>query len=148
MMHKRVLLLTVIAFFVCGSIAMAEDEMCVPMGDITLESPAQQPLRSEVTFPHSVHFKYACQQCHHNWDGKTPIVGCQTSGCHDLATKPDSKNKTVQIRYYKDAFHTMCIGCHKELKAQYQAKENSILGVSGKLTAPGPTSCSGCHPKE
>lgn len=147
-MHKKVLLLAVIAFFLCGSIVTAEDEMCVPMGEITINRLAKEPMRSEVTFPHAKHFNYACQQCHHKWDTQTPIQSCQTSGCHDLAAKPDTKDKAELARYYKEAYHNNCIGCHKELKKEYQAKENSVLGVNEKLPAPGPTACIQCHPKE
>lgn len=147
-MYKSALLLVVIAFFLCGSIVAAEDEMCVPMGEIPIAKLAQEPKRSEVVFPHNKHFSYTCQQCHHKWDSQTSITGCQTSGCHDLASKPDTSDSAELVRYYKEAYHSMCIGCHKDLKQQYEAVENSLMGATDKLPVPGPTSCNKCHPKE
>lgn len=147
-MPKKVLLLALIALLVCGTIVTAEDEMCVPMGEITIEKLAPAASRSQVAFQHTVHFSYACQRCHHKWDGQTPIVSCQTSGCHDLGVKPDTRDAGQLARYYKDAYHDMCIGCHKQLKREYEAKEASAMGVDEKLPLPGPTSCVGCHPKE
>ena len=140
-------------FVLVGSIAVAEEEMCVPMGEITLSSLAQEAKRSEVTFPHAVHFSYACQQCHHKWNGEAPIVGCTTSGCHDLAELPTAKDgkKTIdpteKVRYYKEAFHTSCIGCHKDIAVKNKAAEASGMALSEKLPATGPTGCNQCHPK-
>ncbi|MEJ2660551.1 MAG: cytochrome c3 family protein [Desulfobacteraceae bacterium] len=92
------------------------------MGEITLESLAEDAKRSEVTFPHAAHFSYNCQQCHHKWNGKAAIQSCTTSGCHDLDKVPMDENgkpvkdKVLQARYYKNAFHAACIGCHKKIK--------------------------------
>lgn len=155
-MQKRVLTvaaLTLVSFgLIWSSSVIATDEMCVPMEDITLESLTDDAKRSEVNFPHAVHFSYACQQCHHTWKITEPIVGCTTSGCHDLDTLPvdDSgrplKDKTETIRYYKNAYHELCIGCHKKIKRENKAMEASMKALGQPLPAAGPTSCNACHP--
>ena len=127
------------------------DDMSVPMGIITLEPPdSVEDPRPAVEFHHSAHFDYNCMTCHHKWDKESPIVGCTTSGCHDLTVAPTREERrqsdeNLAIRYYKTAYHKMCITCHKEMKA-----ENKKLEMSGRILAenlpnPGPTSCKGCH---
>jgi hypothetical protein len=147
-MHKRVLLVTVIAFIAFGSLGAAEDEMCVPMGDITIETLAHEAKRSEVSFPHAVHFSYSCRECHHTWNAQEPIVGCKASGCHDLAEKQDSKDASLKIRYFKEAYHTKCIGCHKDIKIKNQKLEASGMKLNEKLPVAGPTGCNQCHPPQ
>ena len=111
-------------------------DMMVPMGSITLEPPdsVEEP-RPAVEFPHPAHFDFNCQTCHHKWDKETPVVGCMTSGCHDIteAPKRDEKAQTdenIADRYYKTAFHKMCITCHKDMKAQ-----NKKMEMSGRVLA-------------
>jgi hypothetical protein len=156
-MQKRVLTvaaLTLVLFgFIWNSAVTATDEMCVPMEEITLESPADDPIRSSVSFPHTAHFNHACQQCHHKWTITEPIVGCATSGCHDLNAVPVDdngkpvKNEKQSIRYYKTAYHQKCIGCHKAIKIKNKAAETSAKVLDQVLPATGPTSCNACHPK-
>ncbi len=132
----------------------AEEDMVVPMGEIVLESIAKEAQRSAVAFPHALHFDYNCQQCHHTWDKTTPIVGCATSGCHDLAEIPKGddgrpvSDPKIQGKYYKNAYHAMCIGCHKSIKAKNKAAEASKLAMGEKLSPTGPTGCVECHPQE
>jgi Class III cytochrome C family len=156
-MQKTVLagvLTLVFLALVWGTTMAAEDEMCVPMDEITLSSLAKEAKRSEVAFPHATHFNFACQRCHHTWKKTEPIVGCTTSGCHDLAELPTAKNGTpvkedVQnIHYYKNAYHAMCIGCHKEIKRKNKSMEASMAALGEPLPAAGPTGCIGCHPVE
>jgi nitrate/TMAO reductase-like tetraheme cytochrome c subunit len=76
-----------------------------------------------------------------------------TTGCHDLGTLPrkeDSKaiDKDQAFRYYKNAYHGQCIGCHKKMKQDIQQKANMLAGIDGKLPTTGPTGCIECHPKE
>lgn len=156
-MQKRVLTvaaLTLVFFgFIWSSAVIATDEMCVPMEEITLSALAQETNRSEVSFPHAVHFNYSCQQCHHTWKITEPIVGCTTSGCHDLDTVPvDENGKPVKdsaqtIRYYKNAYHEACIGCHKKIRMENKAMEASMKALGNALPAAGPTSCNACHPR-
>lgn len=156
-MQRRVLTvaaLTLALFgFIWSSTAIATDEMCVPMKEITLSALTQEAKRSDVSFPHAVHFNYSCQQCHHTWKTTEPIVGCTTSGCHDLDAMPvDDNGKPVKdsaqaMRYYKNAYHEACIGCHKKIKIENKAEEASMKALGNTLPAAGPTSCNACHPR-
>ena len=131
-----------------------EEAMSVPMGVIPLEPPdtVEDP-RPSVAFNHPLHFDYSCQTCHHKWEKTTPIVGCETSGCHDVYESPKTAekgqvDKDLAARYYKTAYHKMCINCHKELKAQNEQLEKSGRVLAENLPNPGPTSCKGCHVPE
>jgi hypothetical protein len=134
--------------------AASEEQMCVPMGIVTLAAPASvETKRVAVEFPHNMHLTLACNNCHHTWEGTQPIVGCMTSGCHDLAALPrkaDSKavDTDQAFRYYKNAFHGQCIGCHKSMKVNIQEMASTLASIDGKLPRTGPTGCIGCHPKE
>lgn len=129
----------------------AEDTMCIPMGTIFIEPPADfEAKRSSVEFPHSIHFDYTCQTCHHTWDAETPVVSCTTSGCHDLTSSKSEQGKIdpeLAIRNFKTAFHGSCITCHKDIKAQNKRLEQAYL-ESGAMKNYGPTSCNACHPKD
>ena len=95
-MHKtRILLLTLIIAFIFGaafSIAgesMKTDEMCIPLGEITLSPPQSvEAKRSPVKFNHSKHFDINCNDCHHMWKKDAPIESCMASGCHELTESP------------------------------------------------------------
>jgi len=157
-MQKSVLSIAVITCLVLGlawGLATAqEEEMCVPMGDITLEALSSDAQRESVTFPHSIHFSNNCQVCHHEQAIGETIVGCTTSGCHDLDQAPRTddrrlvKDEKVRIRYYKNAYHDLCIGCHKEIKQKNKAQEASKLALGAQSLPAGPTGCNECHPKE
>lgn len=153
-MRKYLLFTAVVLMGVLwGSALIADDEMCVPLGDITLKTLAQEAQRSPVTFPHSLHFNYACQECHHKWDRSKAIENCTTSGCHDLAKAPVDKNgypstdTLLNERYFKRAFHDKCIGCHKAIKIKNKQMEASKAALGEKLAPTGPTGCHQCHPK-
>jgi hypothetical protein len=145
-MRKSVLFGTVVLISVFWGSLLVASEMCVPMGEITLESLAENAKRSEVAFPHAAHFSYSCQQCHHKWNGREAIQNCTTSGCHDLDKVPEEKAQ--KVHYYKHAFHTACIGCHKEIKNKNKAMESTAAALGEKLPPTGPTGCNQCHPKE
>ena len=153
-MQRFITALLVVFWIVAAGLAPAgaEDEMCVPLGTITLEPPeGVQGQKSAVEFPHGQHFAYACQDCHHKWDKASAIVSCTTSGCHDLTAMPEKAQQGAAaepaMRYFKSAFHENCIGCHKKLKAQLDKAEVSLsapkVSVSGNL----PTGCIECHPR-
>jgi hypothetical protein len=146
-----------IGIVACASLGVAvagDEEMCVPMGVITLEPPdTVEAKRAAVEFQHSRHFVLACSNCHHTWEGAEPITGCMTSGCHDLDSLPrkaDSKaiDKDQAYRFFKNAYHGQCIGCHKKMKIEIKQMANTLAGVEGKLPVTGPTGCIECHPKE
>ncbi|HMB15030.1 MAG TPA: cytochrome c3 family protein [Pelovirga sp.] len=65
-----------------------------------------------VTYDHQAHtgLGASCKDCHHTGE----MVSCKD--CHNKTSKPSNK----------DAFHGMCIDCHKEQAA-------------------GPTKCTECH---
>lgn len=133
---------------------LAANDMCVPMGDIDLKPLTEEAKREKVTFPHAVHFNYACQECHHKWNGEDAVTGCATSGCHDLTAAPKTedgkpvKDPVLKSRYYKKAYHDMCIGCHKAIKIENKKMEAAKTALGEKLEPTGPTACNQCHPKE
>ncbi len=149
-----VLLIGIVACASLGIAVAGDEEMCVPMGVIPLEPPdSVEAKRATVEFQHSRHFVLACNTCHHTWEGDEPVTGCMTTGCHDLDTLPrkeDSKviDKDLAFRYYKNAYHGQCIGCHKRMKLEIQKMANTLAGIDGELPATGPTGCIECHPKE
>ena len=57
-------------------------------------------------------------------------------------------DEDLVINYFKTAYHKMCIGCHREMKAENQRLEKSGRVLKSKLPNVGPTSCNGCHVKE
>ena len=111
------------------------------------------PRRPPSNFPHPAHFNYSCKTCHHAWDGYKHIRSCTASGCHD-ATKVPRKDtafggeSTSNIRYYKYAYHNMCIGCHRQIKVKNKKLEASRRVIRESIAASGPTGCVGCHQKE
>ncbi len=79
-----------------------------------------------VPFPHRVHqglVNQNCRVCHH-MDDVTDLSPTACSECHGAMEGVPS---------FKDAMHTRCQGCHKEMAAQ------------GK---PAPVKCTGCHVKK
>ncbi len=123
------------------------EELCVPLGSLTLRPPeGADAQKSDVEFPHGVHFNYSCQECHHNWEGTAENLNCMTSGCHDLVEAPRD-NPDQSILYYKNAFHELCIGCHKKIKAENRQLEMSGKIIKEKLPRTGPTGCTECHPQ-
>ena len=125
-----------------------EGELCVPLGYLTLEPPDEDSARrSAVDFPHAVHFQYNCLTCHHKWDKTDELNGCMTSGCHDLEETPEKASADEAILFYKKAYHDLCIGCHKEIKAKNRAMAKSG-NLGGRIAKAGPTGCVQCHPKE
>ena len=155
-----VLFLCLSMVLVFGSITLVggeetDAEMIVPMGAIEIGAPEEvEPTRSPVEFPHSQHFTSVyCKTCHHDWKGTEIIKSCIAADCHDVAVSPtksekSASNPVLAIRYYKTAYHKMCIGCHKEIKIQNKKLEMSYKELKEKLTIPGPTSCIECHPKD
>jgi len=149
-----VLLTGIVACASLGIAVAGDEEMCVPMGIITLEPPdSVAAKRAAVEFAHSRHFVLACNNCHHTWKGVEAITGCMTAGCHDLETLPRKENTKIidrdqAFRYYKNAYHSQCIGCHKTMKQEIQQMANILAGIDGQLPTTGPTGCIVCHPKE
>jgi hypothetical protein len=131
----------------------AEEQMCVPMGTITIKPPAGlKPTKSTVAFPHSRHFATECRVCHHKWEGQKKIQSCRSAGCHDQISAPEKSGtylsySDVSIRYFKYAYHQACIGCHKQIRAKNLQLAKSYQVVEEKLPEAGPSGCIECHPK-
>jgi len=131
-----------------------DDTLCLPTGTITIEAPGSvEPQRTPVDFPHSTHFNYNCKTCHHIWEGEPELLSCTTSDCHDLEKLPKKEalqnaQDDLEILYYKKAYHSLCIGCHKEIKIKNKQLATSATTVQGRLMKAGPTGCVKCHPKE
>ena len=149
-----VLVLCFIGVLICTTgMVVAEDgsegELCIPLGVITLAPPeGVESKRSEVEFPHSLHFSINCQQCHHQWEGDEELNSCSAEGCHDLIEAPEKGDGDEPILYYKAAFHESCIGCHKEIKAQNAEIAKIFSSSDARIKPTGPTGCVQCHPKE
>ncbi|MBW1695653.1 MAG: cytochrome c3 family protein [Deltaproteobacteria bacterium] len=132
------------------------EEICIPMGSFYIEPPEDVTAkRASVDFPHSRHFDYSCKTCHHKWDYEGPILGCTTSGCHDGLEPPKKVGTTAEynelsMRYYKNAYHDMCLGCHKSIKKQNILAERKLrfTDKDTKLKKAGPLTCKNCHPEE
>jgi hypothetical protein len=161
-MVKRNIVLAVLMMVAVGLLAAvqgfsspaAKEDMRVPMGVIVLKAPdGVEAKRAAVDFPHARHFDVSCVTCHHTWGRTEPIVGCMTSGCHDLEALPKKKpgekvDEDAVMAYYKTAFHKSCIGCHKEMKAKNAAAQKSSKTLKTALPKTGPTTCNACHPKD
>jgi hypothetical protein len=134
--------------------AAANQYLKVPVGNIIITPPEDvSGKRKPVDFPHSRHFSYACQTCHHKWMGGANLQGCSTQDCHGQVTRPERPGRKVpdpdyDISYFKKAYHQQCITCHKSLKQQNLEAELSLEQIEGKLPVVGPTSCVKCHPEE
>ena len=131
-----------------------DETISVPLGVISLGPPeAVEAKRPPVPFPHGKHFVYTCNTCHHQWEMDGPIENCTTSGCHDGVETPikaggGKVDEDTLINYYKTAYHKMCIGCHKEIRAENTKLERSGRVLKEKLPMVGPSSCKGCHVME
>ncbi len=156
-MHKIRFIGLILIVLIFGSSLMVSgqepEDLVIPMGSFLLEPPESVTAkRSGVDFPHSRHFDFNCMECHHKWDKVSQIDNCTVSGCHELLESPKKANKkTVSpdeaILYYKNAYHKMCIACHKDIKAKNLLAE-SQLRVSDRDTVikkVGPTTCKVCH---
>ncbi|HDI59381.1 MAG TPA: hypothetical protein ENF48_03325 [Desulfobacteraceae bacterium] len=129
------------------AVAVAAEELCVPLDVITIEAPAGVAAeRSPVDFPHGQHFSMACTECHHKWQGTDENLSCATAGCHDLTAAPKKGSGIPDRRYYKNAFHRSCIGCHKKIKTANLEAE-AAKSVNTVILPGGPTGCVECHPR-
>jgi len=130
------------------------ETMCIPMDTFQLKPPESvEATRPLVEFNHPIHFAYACQTCHHQWDFEEPIQSCQAEGCHDGVVSPTKAEKgedreELRITYYKNAYHKQCITCHKDIKRKNEKLERSGRVLKENLPNSGPTGCKECHVPE
>ncbi|MBA3010252.1 MAG: cytochrome c3 family protein [Proteobacteria bacterium] len=132
-----------------AAIVNSLDTLPIPLGTLTLTAPeGVEPKRPSVTFPHSGHFDYTCQTCHHEWDGKSPVQNCTVSGCHDQlesAEKTRNINDPKNSKYFLAAYHKACIQCHRSLLKQRDRLEKSGVLDDNILPEYGPVACVECH---
>lgn len=147
-----VAVIVVLACIVSWNVAAqgSEETLCIPLGEIVLSAPdGVEAKRTPVAFPHNAHFDYNCQVCHHQWEKDASLTGCME--CHALTESPRKADGSLDadeaIMYYKTAYHTLCIGCHKDIKVKNQSLATSGQVLKDKLPPTGPTGCIGCHPK-
>jgi hypothetical protein len=130
------------------------ETMCIPMDIIQLNPPESvEALRPAVEFNHPLHFVDTCQTCHHQWEFDAPIQSCQAEGCHNGVVAPTKADKgedldELKITYYKNAYHKLCITCHKDLKLKNDKLERSGRVLKENLPKTGPTGCKQCHVPE
>ena len=161
MLKSILIVVALFTIFIAGGLAALDegtevtmDAIYVPVGRLVIAPPVGvTPKRSAVAFPHSRHFDYTCKTCHHKWNGHSPVQGCTASKCHDqlslpVKSKKAGANRMETIRYYKYAFHQLCISCHRDIKIRNERLERSRKKIRESLQRPGPTSCVGCHPRE
>ncbi|MCG8619100.1 MAG: cytochrome c3 family protein [Desulfobacterales bacterium] len=131
----------------------SEESLSVPLGNIIIEPPEDVEAKKEsVDFPHGAHFGFACQDCHHDWDGESEVTGCSTEGCHD-ETEPSGTRDIKDpdnVLYYLAAYHNACVGCHRETtqqrnKAIKEAELKKAHVDEKDLPAAGPVGCNDCH---
>jgi hypothetical protein len=120
-----------------------------------MENPGfEKHTKGIVQFSHKKHFKEygaTCGDCHHDDSGQpltdlqegsdVEVAGC--AECHsefqfDPADKKMKKEEKI-AKYYKEAIHANCIGCHRD-----HNKEKKLKSSDPKAA---PASCSKCHPK-
>jgi nitrate/TMAO reductase-like tetraheme cytochrome c subunit len=76
-----------------------------------------------------------------------------TAGCHDLKTLPRKEDsnkvdKALAYRYYKNAYHGQCIGCHKSMKMEIEKAAKTFASMGRPAPETGPIGCIECHPKD
>ncbi|WDP92187.1 MAG: class III cytochrome C family protein [Desulfobacter sp.] len=147
-MKRTFIAVSCLVIFLITSDAFAQEPqqtLDLPTGTMTLVAPEgseREAKRSPVLFPHSLHFGYSCKDCHHKWDGSSPVQSCATAGCHEnlWASIPGTtSDDEPKVKSLTGAYHQVCRDCHrKEVKLQ---KDQGIKDV-----VTGPIACDGCHP--
>lgn len=132
-----------------AAVERSVDALDIPMGTLTLTAPeGTDTKRPPVEFPHGGHFDYACQTCHHEWDGESPVQNCTTADCHDQA-EADEKTRNINdprnSLYFLAAYHKACIECHRDLSKQRTRLEKTGTLDESMLPVHGPLACNECH---
>ncbi|MCP4024653.1 MAG: cytochrome c3 family protein, partial [Desulfobacteraceae bacterium] len=121
-----------------GATKNFSESLVIPMGTMTLEAPeGSYAKRSSVEFPHGLHFGQACQDCHHEWDGKSQVQNCTTSDCHDQLESHESTRNIKDPRntkYFMAAYHNVCIKCHRDILKERKSLEKA--GISNEKELP------------
>ena len=134
-----------------SEIENSEESLSIPLGDMTLQAPEEvYAKRGDVQFPHGLHFQFACQACHHEWDGESEVETC--TSCHDEVEPSGSRNikDPDNVMYYLAAYHNICLDCHRATEKERKdviraaAKEKRVVKEEN-LPKAGPVGCNGCH---
>ena len=104
----------VLAAFLSVGITFAAD---APKAPVSIKADGAK--MAPVSFSHEKHGKVDCAKCHHVKD--KPTEACKS--CHDVKEAKNNAPKT------QDAFHKLCLECHK--------------AAGGNA----PTKCNDCHKK-
>ena len=108
----KIVSVVVFAAFLSVGITYAAD---APKAPVSIKADGAK--MAPVSFSHEKHGKVDCAKCHHVKD--KPTEACKS--CHDLK---EAKNNAPKIQ---DAFHKVCLDCHKAQGA--------------------PAKCNDCHKK-
>jgi hypothetical protein len=140
-----------IILITASSLSVAQEEpdtLQLPTGTMILTAPAhEQTTRSPVVFPHSTHFQFACNSCHHDWDQVSPVEGCAADGCHEKlwASPPDTISlDKKRIKSLTGAYHKVCRDCHRNELEALNNQGMSTKQAMSRFTAP--IACDECHP--
>ena len=124
MLKNRVLLVAIIACTVfLFAVVLPQKSISSSTPDkIVIDNQYKKKTRGPLPFNHGDHIKYgiACAECHHVYkDGKNvwkegdPVQKC--SECHD------SEKKQGNAPALKNAFHSQCQDCHKNVNDEAKA---------------------------
>ncbi len=113
-LRSTFLSLALLAAFLFVGMAQAAE---APKGTVSIK--AEGAKMAPVPFQHEKHSKVECAKCHHK-DAASPKA---CTSCHDLK---EAKNNAPKVQ---DAFHKVCLECHKS--------------AGGNA----PTKCNDCHKK-
>lgn len=116
-LSRRILFITAMAALLVVPLSHGARADAISIGEL---SKIYEPLK----FTHDKHMEIEanCSSCHHYSGQETP--NCRT--CHNAGGDESSKKKNIVG--LQDAYHGLCIGCHKKIS--------------------GPSTCSGCHKKK
>jgi len=137
-MKRALFCLVLVTCLVAGLALAANDEA---PDNLVIDNFKADTNNLSVTFNHSSHAGYNCQDCHHTWDPACgdPPRPCSFSGCHDVM---DKKEKGA-ASYYK-MIHDMrpeqlstCVSCHRELAGADKQKKREFAGCKGSVCHPG-----------
>ncbi len=153
-MKKRSLLIA--AAVVMATLFMAAGIYAASAPDvIQMQNPGfKKHSKGIVVFHHHKHvaeYGATCGNCHHDDSGQ-PLTdlkdGDDVNGCGEChsefgkISKADKKLKKKEkvAKYYREALHENCIGCHKDHNKKNKLRRNDPKAA--------PTSCKDCHPKK
>ena len=132
-----IVILSIFLFQICG-FGYAKSE--IPYVFKYSLSTRKVNTENQVIFSHSKHameYKITCVDCHHQLESGAEAVNENCLDCHGskaIRNNPPNRRspKEKRVQPYLVVLHDMCVGCHKELKAN---------GSYSKV----PVACWGCH---